>query len=64
MGKEGMEPRVLFDSDDAAAPASWRLMIFEPDRDALGCLAVNRACKIVELRQYNSGTLLRRISLV
>ena len=59
-----MEPRVLFDSDDAAAQASWRLMILEPDRDALGCLAVNRACKIVELSQYGSGTLLQRISLV
>jgi 4'-phosphopantetheinyl transferase len=63
MGKEGMEPTVLLDSDEAAAPASWRLVIFEPDRNALGCLVVNRACKIVELREYGSGTLLRRISL-
>ncbi|WP_176752843.1 4'-phosphopantetheinyl transferase superfamily protein [Nitrosospira sp. Nsp1] len=64
MGKEGVEPRVLFDSDDAAAPASWRLVIFEPGRNALGCLAINRTCKIVELREYGSGALLRRISLV
>jgi 4'-phosphopantetheinyl transferase len=64
MGKEGMEPRVLFDSDNATAPASWRLLIFEPGRDVLGCLAVNRSSKIVELREYGSGTLLRRISLM
>ena len=64
MGKEGMEPRILFDSDDVAAPASWRLMIFKPDRNVLGCLAVNRVCKTVELREYGTGTLLRRISLV
>ena len=63
-GKEGMEPRVLFDADDAAAPASWRLLILEPDRDALCCLAVTRASKIIELRQYGSATLLRRISVV
>lgn len=63
MGKEGLEPRVLFDSDDAA-PGSWRLVIFEPGRNVLGCLAVNHTCKIVELREYGSGTLLRRISLV
>ena len=64
MGKEGLEPSVLFDSDAAAAPGPWRLVIFEPGRNVLGCLAVNRTCEIVELREYGSRTLLRRISLV
>ena len=64
MGKKGSESRIFFDSDDVAAPASWQLLIFELNRNALGCLAVNRACKIVELREYGSGTLLQRISLV
>jgi 4'-phosphopantetheinyl transferase len=59
-GIEAMEPRILADSEDDAAPASWRLVLFEPAQDVLGCLAVNSATKIVELREYGIGKMLRR----
>jgi 4'-phosphopantetheinyl transferase len=62
-GIEAMEPRILSDSEDDAAPASWRLVLFEPVQDVLGCLAVNSAAKIVELREYGTSTILQRISL-
>ena len=62
-GIEAMEPRILSDSEDDAASASWRLVLFEPVQDVLGCLAVNSAAKIVELREYGTSTILQRISL-
>ncbi|SEL55003.1 4'-phosphopantetheinyl transferase family protein [Nitrosovibrio tenuis] len=62
-GIEGIEPKLFYDSEDGAASASWRLVLFEPGRDVLGCLAVNGASKIVELREYGRGTALRRIAL-
>jgi len=62
-GIEGIDPRILSDSEDHAASASWRLVLFEPIQDVLGCLAINSATKIVELREYSTDTTLRRISL-
>ena len=62
-GMEGIEPRILFDSESHTASAAWRLMLFKPGEDMLGCLAVNSVTKIVELRQYGTSTILQRISL-
>ncbi len=42
---EGIEPRILSDSENHAAPASWRLVLFKPGEDMLGCLAINSAAQ-------------------
>jgi 4'-phosphopantetheinyl transferase len=62
-GIEGMEPRILSDSENHGAPESWRLVLFKPGEGMLGCLAVNSAAKIVELREYGTSMILQRISL-
>lgn len=58
---EGGEPKILSDSGNNAHPGSWRLLRFEPRRNVLGCVAVDVASTRVELRDYDSGALLRRI---
>lgn len=58
---ERREPKILFDSDNNTLPNSWRLLLFEPSPNLLGCVAVDMASKVVELRDYNSGVLLRRL---
>ncbi|HEX8874971.1 MAG TPA: 4'-phosphopantetheinyl transferase superfamily protein [Nitrosospira sp.] len=63
-GVEGMEAKILSDSDDKTAQASWRLLLFEPNRNVLGCLAANATCKVAELLEYSSGRLLRRMALM
>lgn len=55
------EPKILFDSDDNTLPNSWRLLLFEPGPNVLGCVAVDIASKVVELRDYSSGVLLGRL---
>jgi 4'-phosphopantetheinyl transferase len=62
-GIEAMEPRILSDSENHGASASWRLVLFKPGEDMLGCLAVNGAAKIVELREYGTSKILQCISL-
>jgi 4'-phosphopantetheinyl transferase len=58
---DGGKPRILSDSEDNAHLNSWRLMLFEPRRNVLGCVAVDVASTLVELRDYDSGVLLQRI---
>ena len=58
---EGREPKISFDSEDNAHLNSWRLLLFEPRRNILGCVAVDIASTRVELLDYDSGALLRRI---
>ncbi|ARO86881.1 hypothetical protein EBAPG3_003340 [Nitrosospira lacus] len=55
------EPKILSDSEDNAHLSSWRLLPFEPRRNVLGCVAVDVASTRVELRDYDSGVLLRHI---
>lgn len=58
---DGGKPRILSDSEDNAHLNSWRLLLFEPRRNVLGCVAVDIASTLVELRDYDSGVLLQRI---
>jgi 4'-phosphopantetheinyl transferase len=50
------EPRILYDLDDGAAPVAWRLQLFEPAPETVGCVAVPAAAGEVELRACD-GTL-------
>ena len=59
---EGIEPVILSDSENCAASASWRLVLFKPGEDMLGCLAINSATKIVELREYGAEQIMYSLS--
>jgi 4'-phosphopantetheinyl transferase len=61
-GMEGIEPVILSDSENCAASASWRLVLFKPGEDMLGCLAINSATKIVELREYGAEQIMYSLS--
>jgi len=61
-GAEGIEPWILSDSENHAASASWRLMLFKPGEDILGCLAINSATQIVELREYGTEQIMHSLS--
>ena len=61
-GAEGMEPRILSDSENHGAPESWRLVLFKPGEDILGCLAINSATQIVELREYGTEQIMHSLS--
>jgi len=61
-GAEGIEPWILSDSENHAASASWRLMLFKPGEDMLGCLAINSATQIVELREYGTEQIMHSLS--
>ena len=61
-GMEGIEPRILSDSENHVASAAWRLMLFKPSEDMLGCLAINSATKIVELREYGAEQITHSLS--
>ena len=60
-GMEGIEPWILSDSENGAAPASWRLVLFKPAEDILGCLAINSATQIVELREYGTEQIMHSL---
>ena len=60
-GMEGIEPWILSDSENGAAPASWRLVLFKPAEDMLGCLAINSATQIVELREYGTEQIMHSL---
>ena len=49
------EPKILFDSDDHALTASWQLLLFKPERNMIGCVAVNTSINAVEFWDYESG---------
>lgn len=45
-------PKLIFDSDDRAAPTSWRLLAFEPEKDVVGCVALGGDFDRFELYEY------------
>lgn len=49
------EPKILLDSDDHAPADSWQLLLFKPEQNMVGCVAVNTSINAVEFRDYESG---------